>query len=200
VAELCSEYQDPKKGRIQIEKETIMPINMTPKPAPVAADGTEPFTPEQIVEHLRTLRLHIPDFGALTAPDSRSLRRTAHVDPKFVQAALNTIGAESAVKSAVGRSTEALTVDREDVGRWSAVEDELAAMLKGVASANLVRRHRIGLIALQAYRISRELVRNPDFAALTPHVEGMRRMNKFRRRRPRPDEPVTAPVTAAPKS
>lgn len=174
-----------------------MTINtMTAKPAAVVADGKEPFTPEQIVEQLRLLRQHIPDFGPLTVPDARSLRKTAHVDAKFLQAAINTIGAERAVTESVRRNVETMVAEREDVGRWTAVEDELRAMLEGVAAATLTRRHRLGLIALQTYGIARQLVRNPEYAALLPHVEGMRRMNKFRRRRPRPDEQpvVTAPA------
>jgi hypothetical protein len=179
-----------------------MTINtMSPKPALVTADGTEPFTPEQIVEHLRMLRKHIPDFGPLTVPDALSLRKTAQVDAKFMQAAINTIGAERVVSDAIGRSAEAVDAERQNVGRWSAVEDELRTMLQGVAAATLTRRHRLGLIALQTYGISRQLVRNPEYAALLPHVDGMRRMNKFRRRRPRPDEqPVIATPPAPQKS
>ncbi|HYC93147.1 MAG TPA: hypothetical protein VEO54_28335 [Thermoanaerobaculia bacterium] len=174
-----------------------MSINtMSPKPAAVAVDGKEPFTPEQIVEQLRMLRQHIPDFGPLTVPDARSLRKTAHVDARFMQAAINTIGAERAVSDAIGRSADVVAAEREDVGRWSAVEDELRAMLQGVAAATLTRRHRLGLIALQTYGITRQLVRNPEYSALLPHVDGMRRMNKFRRRR---EQPAVATAPAAQK-
>ena len=66
-----------------------------------------------------------------------------------------------------------------DADRWTAVEDELRAMLNGVAAANLVRRHRIGLTALQTYNICRQLVRQKEHAALLPPVQGMKRLNKF---------------------
>jgi len=52
-------------------------------------------------------------------------------------------------------------------------------MLRGVAAANLSRRHRVGLITLQTYSISRQLVRKKAHADLLPHVDGMRRLNKF---------------------
>ena len=52
-------------------------------------------------------------------------------------------------------------------------------MLRGVAAANLSRRHRVGLITLQTYSISRQLVRKKAHANLLPHVDGMRHLNKF---------------------
>jgi hypothetical protein len=174
-----------------------MAINtLSPKPAAVTADGKEPLTPEQIVEQIRMLRQHIPDFGPLTMPDAQSLLRTANLSPRFVQAGINTIGAERLVTEAVGRTAEALSAEREDVGRWSAVEAELRTALEGVAAANLSRRHRIGLATLQAYSVARGLVRNPEYAALRPHVDDMRRTIVARRRRPQPEEPVDTPAPA----
>ncbi|HEX9981981.1 MAG TPA: hypothetical protein VGF69_01835, partial [Thermoanaerobaculia bacterium] len=38
-------------------------------------------------------------------------------------------------------------------------EDELRTLLEGVSAANLIRRHRLGVTVLQAYSISRQLVR-----------------------------------------
>src|SRR4029078_11473471 len=99
----------------------------------------------------------------------------------------------------VGRTPADLRQDEVEITRWTAVEDELKAMLKGVSAANLIRRHRLGLAALQAYNISQQLVRHPDHADLLPHVEGMKRLNKFGRRRakapvePPPVEPPVAP-------
>lgn len=177
-----------------------MAINtLSPKPAAVTADGKEPFTPEQIVEQIRMLRQHIPDFGPLTVPDARSLLRTANLSPRFVQAGINAIGAERLVTEAVGRTAETLSAEREDVGRWSAVEAEMRAALEGVAAANLSRRHRIGLTVLQAYSVSRGLVRNPDYAALRPHVADMRRTVVIRRRRPQPEAAPAVDTATAPQ-
>ena len=57
-----------------------------------------------------------------------------------------------------------------EANRWTAVEDELRAMLEGIVGATLVRRHRIALIAAQAYNIGAELARDPANAVLLPHV------------------------------
>jgi hypothetical protein len=78
---------------------------------------------------------------------------------------------------------ETLWQDTDDSTRWTAVEDELRALLKGVAAGNLTRRHRLGLTALQVYSICRQLVRKPEHADLLPHVAEMRRHNRFGRKR-----------------
>jgi hypothetical protein len=83
----------------------------------------------------------------------------ASANAGFVNASINAVGASAVVANAVGSTPEALRQEAADTARWTAVEDELRAMLKGVAETNLARRHRVGLTSLQAYGISRMLVR-----------------------------------------
>jgi hypothetical protein len=97
------------------------------------------------------------------------------------------------VQAAVGRTNVNLREENEDAGRWTAVEDELRAMLKGMAAANLIRRHRIGLAALQTYNISRQLIRQKEHADLLPHVQGMRRLSNFGRPRRNAPQPEPQP-------
>ena len=157
------------------------------------------ITPEAMVEQLRALRLQIPEYTQLPNADAATMRRAANVDANFVQATINAIGASPSVQSALGRTPEAMLQEAEDAARWSAVEDELRAMLKGVIAANLTRRHRIGLTALQTYSISRQLIRQQKYADLLPHVQEMKRLNRIGRRRkpatgPPPQPPATTPV------
>lgn len=168
-----------------------------PKIPAAAVDGTEPLTPEQFVEQLRVLRLHVPDFGPLPKVSANALRAAARVPAEFVLASINTVGTSKPIAAAISIDNVALLGEREDVARWSAAEDELRTLYEGVAAANLARRHRIGLAALQTYSIARQLVRRKDHADLLPHVENMRRTNPFGRRRPAaPDaKPVPAPDT-----
>jgi len=157
-------------------------------------ESSTTLTPEAVVEQLRTLRLQIPEYTQLPPPDARVIRRAAHVDADFAHAAINTVGASPAVQSALTRTPQELRQESDEITRWTAVEDELRAMLKGVTSANLVRRHRHGLTVLQAYSISQQLVRHRDHAHLLPHVDGMKRMKKFGRRRAKaPSEPPVVP-------
>jgi hypothetical protein len=174
-----------------------------PKIPAVAAAGTEPFAPEQIVENLRLLRQHVPDFGPLPVPSAKSLRTTAAIPAELVLASINTVGASQHIAAAITTDAPTLLAEREDVARWSAVEDELRTMLEGVAAANLARRHRLGLAALQTYSIARQLVRKKEHADLLPHVENMRRANRFGRRRTPPQkvtppQPAPVPVPTAP--
>ena len=172
---------------------------ITPKPAAAAANGEVPFTPEQIIEQLRNLRAHIPDYGPLDVPDAASLRQVAHVNDDMVQAATSTVGASPYIADALGKDADGLRNDRSDTGRWKAVEDELLAMYKGVAAANLIRRHRLGLTTLQTYFITKQLVRQQEHSHLLPHLAEMRRVNKFaRKRRTQPDAPAT-PAPPAPE-
>jgi hypothetical protein len=152
-------------------------------------------TPDSIVEQLRAIREQIPEYTQLPIPDAKSIRRVAHIDASFIDAAINVVGASEVVSTAVGRSAGDLRQENDEAGHWTAVEDELRSMLKGVVAANLLRRHRVGLASLQAYNISRQLVRQKEHADLLPHVDGMKRLNRFgRRRKVMPPQPSPAPA------
>lgn len=176
---------------------TIILKGMTPNPPAIAADGGMPFTQQQILEHLRLVRKHVPDFGPLTVAESSPLHPAANVPNDLIEEAINTIGASTAIEAALGRTPEVLRTELEDAVLWSAVESELRTLLSGVAAANLARRYRLGLTALQTYSIARQLVRQKEHADLLPHVDAMRRLNRFGRKR-RPASSVSPPLVPAP--
>jgi hypothetical protein len=149
------------------------------------------LTPEQVIEQLRALRAQIPEFVQLpNNREMRYMRRIANVNIEFAREAINAIGASAVVQNTIGNTPEEFHEAEDEVGRWTAVETELRAMLRGVAAANVVRRHRIGLAALQVFNVSRELARREDHADLLPHVETMRRIPKYGRRRKSPTPPA----------
>ena len=180
-----------------------MSIIKTKPTIETAAAADEPMlTPEQIVEELRAIRNRIPEFVQL--PNQRvkdQIRRTASVNVQFAREAISSIGASAIVQDAVRNTPEELHAADDEIGRWAAVESELHALLRGVTAANLVRRQRLGRVALQAYNISRELVKQEEHAELRPYVERMKRLPKFGRRRraagpePGPDVATSAPLT-----
>jgi hypothetical protein len=163
-----------------------------------AAAVPAPLEPEAVIEQLRALREQIPEYGQLTIKRSQALHAASRADAGFVQAAIASVGASEVVRQAVGVSADDLRREVDLAGRWSAVEDELRALLQGVAAANLTRRHRIALSGLQAYNIGRQLVRKDQNSDLLPHVAEMRRLNRFGRRRKaaQPDgkEPTPPPA------
>ena len=88
--------------------------------------------------------------------------------------------------------------------RLTAVEDELRTMLNGVSGANLIRRQRIALISAQAFTIGSQLARDPANAVLVPHVQEIKRLKSFSRRKKAAQAPgmptSPAPGTPAPSA
>ena len=150
---------------------------------PITVNITDPITPEVLVAELRAYRERIPDYTQLTTLSSKILRSAAATNIHFVHSSINAVGTSPYVQGALGTTDATLWKEADDSARWTAVEDELRALLQGVAAANLVRRHRLGLTALQVYSISRQLVRKPEHANLLPHVAEMKRQNRFGRKR-----------------
>jgi hypothetical protein len=173
-----------------------MTIKVNQPNIPVLAVGDVPLTPEQIVEQLRILKQHIPEFAPLTVADAALLRRAATVHDDLVRTATNTVGASPGLAGVIQLNADDMRNERMDVSRWSAVEDELGTMFKGAQSANLTRRHRLGLAVLQTYAIARQLVRKKEYAELLPHVAEMRRVSKFGRKRRPAEEPAVVVVPA----
>jgi hypothetical protein len=150
-----------------------------------------PIDPETVVQQLRALRAQIPDYLQLTPASSLVLIGASNVGPHFVHASINAIGTAPIVQTAIDRTPEVMRQEADEEVRWSAVEEELRATLKGVAAANLIRRHRLGKSALLAYQISRQLVRQPAYSDLLPHVDEMKRtLRTGGRRRRKPAPPV----------
>jgi hypothetical protein len=175
-----------------------------PQPAPTV-------TPELIVTQLRATRAQIGDVTPLTPEQRKTLRSRARTSNPILQASINVIGALDNVSQAVGQPAEEVRQMYDDANRWTAVEDELRTMLSGVAGANLIRRQRIALIAAQAFTIGSQLARDPAHAVLVPHVQEIKRLKSFKRRKkaqapgspppsPAPGTPSPVPGTPAPSA
>jgi len=141
------------------------------------------LAPETVVEQLRAIRGQIAEVKPLTAAERRLLRRRAQTTNPVLQASINLIGAHDQVSQAVAQPAEGVRQMYDESNRWTAVEDELRALLQGVAGANLARRERITLIATQAFNIGTQLARDPANAVLRPHVEEIKRLKRVARRK-----------------
>ena len=168
----------------------------TPTQTPTATEPPiVPIAPEDLVAQLRAYRQRIPDYGQITTAAAAQLHRAASVKPALVYASVNAIGASDVVQSAVGSTPSVVLQAHTDAIRWSAVEDELRAMLKGVSAANLARRHFVGFTALQAYGVARRLVRQKAHADLLPHVDEMKRLSRTRKKSDNPEPQAPASTT-----
>ena len=139
--------------------------------------------PDEVVATLRSLESVIPEFRQLTQEQIIALRRAATLRPDWVELATIAIGTCSTVQSAVATSYEELQTETQDIHRWEEVESQLRALLRGVECANLIRRHRVGLKALQVYGICKQLVRQPEHAKLQSIYEELKQKNKLGRRK-----------------
>ena len=162
---------------------------------------TPSITAEALIDQLRSLNSQIPIVTPMTAAERRNARSTSRTSQPVLQASISVIGAENVVSQVVGHQPNEVQDLCDDSVRWSRVEDELRAMLNGVAGANLVRRQRLSTIANRAYGVGSQLARSPEYVALVPHVEEVKRLRKLERRKkpaPTPQTPSAA-TPAEPK-
>lgn len=161
------------------------------------------LTPDEMLEHLRALVARIPDVPALT-PNERKLAKKAknNLPMAELRASLAIAQVSDRVTQALGASPETAEQWLNDAQEWGPVERELLGVTKAVADANLIRRQRASIVALQAYAIGRQLVRDPEHAALIPHVLEVKRLKALRRRKVTvsggDDTPSAEPPSAEP--
>jgi len=156
---------------------------------PVAA----PPAPAVLIAQIRAMREVIPDYTQLPLSSRQSLAAVASTDREFIRASINGVAESSAVEQAVGRTPEDLRQEASAVNNWTDLEDEVRGLLAGLAAANLVRRNRLGEVALTVYAVSRRLVRQQQHANLLPHVEMMKRLNRFGVKKAKAPSPVPVP-------
>ena len=167
--------------------------------ATAAADLPQPaptLTPEAVVDGLRAMRAQIGEVTPLTPEQRIVLRNRARTSNPVLQASINVIGAADIVSQAVGQPAGDVRQMYDEANRWTAVEDELRTMLSGIAGANLIRRQRIALIAGQAFSIGAQLARDPAYAVLVPHVQEIKRLKSFKRRKKAAQAPGSPPSPA----
>jgi hypothetical protein len=182
------------------QKEFIVMSESSQNPKNPAAEvgATPALSPEDVVVQLRGLRQQI-EVTPLTKQQRKALYAHAAIPNDVVQASINAIGASDLVQQALQEPADDVRQLAEDANRWTAVEDELRGMLKGVAGANLLRRQRVGLLSVQAYSISQQLARDPRNASLLPHVQEIKRLRGLgRRKKPATPAPQQPPAPATP--
>lgn len=145
--------------------------------------ASETVDPKTLVHALRNMESQIPHYRQLTQKQSLAIRRAATLSEAWINVAVNAAGESKTVQSSINATYEDLRQEMEEIPRWEEVEAMLKVLLKGVSAANVIRRHRVGLKALQIYGICRQLVRQPEHADLIPYVEKMIEMNKLGKRK-----------------
>ena len=169
----------------------------TPKNTAVEAETPPALSPEDVVAQLRNLRQHIGEMTPLTKLQRKALASHASLPNSVVQASINALGASADLQQTLGHPADDVRQMAEDANRWTAVEDELRGMLKGIAGANVIRRQRVGLLSVQAYVMTQQLARDPNNANLLPHVQEIKRLRSLgRRKKPATPAPQPSPDPA----
>jgi len=166
-----------------------------------AADGPPPvmLNAEEVVAQLRALKAQIEEVEPLTPEERATARVQARlgVSHEAVQASINAIGKSDVVMQAVGAPAEDARQNIDDTNRWTAVEDELKGLLKGISDANLTRRQRTGIVAVKAYLIAKQVARdNPELRVQVEEIKRLR--NLARRKKTAPQAPQTPQAPATP--
>jgi len=154
---------------------------------------TTRLNPEAVIAHLRTVRSQIDEVAPLSRDQRRLVLHRLRNHPKpVIEASINVLGVLDNISKAIGQPLDDVRQLQDDAIRWEAAADEARAFLKGIEGANLVRRHRLTLVATQAYVIGTQLARDPEKAVLLPHVEEIKRLKRAGRRRKAAEAPQPA--------
>jgi hypothetical protein len=180
------------------ETQTIPNPGSSTQAAATATAEVQPISPQELMDTIRTLKVRIPDYGQLPQSSRKAVQTIVHIHPQFKAAAIGGVAASPAIATAVGHTAGELNAMDADAEAWDNTIDEVKGLLKGLIAANLRRRHRVGLAALQSYSITRQLVRHEAHSELLANYDEMKRTSRLRRRRrdaaPNPG-PVAPPVT-----
>ena len=173
------------------------PVAPKPDPGKLTADA--------VIAQLRTMWSQIEDVAPLSKEQTALVKQRLRMQPTpIIEASINVIGVLDNVSQAIGQPLDEVRRLQDDSVRWDAVADEARAFTKGIEGANLIRHQRLALIAMQAYQIATQLAKDPDYAALVPHLQEVKRLKGISRRKkpaqahqtPEPapaDETSTAP-------
>jgi hypothetical protein len=152
---------------------------------PLAVLRTAPpllVDPVTLVEGLRFLQSRIPDYTQLSADEVRAMMRAAYLDPEFLEVGIQTAGAWENAKGVLGMTGEEMRAEADEIRKWDEVERVLTVLLKGIAAANLKRKHHLGSTVLKIYNILRITV---DFqnSHLRPYFDAMKQAYLRRRKK-----------------
>jgi type IV secretory pathway VirB2 component (pilin) len=164
-----------------------------------ATTESQPITAQEFMDLIRSVKLRIPEYGQLPTASRKAVQTIVNIHPLFKAAAIGGLAASPAIAAAVGLTADEVNAMDGDAEAWDNAIEEVRGLLKGMTAANLKRRHRIGLAALQSYSITGQLVRHENHSDLLATYDEMKRTSRLRRRR-RATSPQPGPITPQPET
>jgi hypothetical protein len=151
------------------------------------------LTPEEVIAHLRTIRSQIEEVAPLSKEQRKLVRkRLRNHASSVVEASINVIGVLDSLSQAIGMPLDDVRRLQDDAIRWEAATEEVRAFLQGMEGADLIRRQRLALIAMQTYAIATQLAKDPAKAVLLPQLEEVKRLKgaaRHKKASPAPQNP-----------
>lgn len=148
--------------------------------------GSVPLDTVALIRAFRQLQRLIPEFIQLSLQEQRSMARTGHLDPEFIDSGIVTAcAAEDEAPTLTGGMTgEECRELAAEIARGAEFEREIEVVLKGVASANLRKRYRLGRAILNIYSRLGMWMNTPQgrYNHLRPHYDAMKRAYMKRRK------------------
>lgn len=166
----------------------VASVDTTASPAPsgdplAVLTSNPPLSvqPATLVAGLRYLQQRIPQYIQLSVEERRAMMRVAYLDPEFIDIGIQTVGAWDRASKMIGRSSEELRAEADEIRGWDEVERELIVLAKGIAAANLKAKHRLGMAILNVYNVLRTTIRQN--AHLRPYLDDLKRAYLRRRKK-----------------
>lgn len=164
-----------------------------------ATPETQPITAQELMDLIRSVKVRIPEYGQLPQSNRRAVQTIINIHPLFKAAAIGGLAASPAIEAAVGLTAAEVNAMDGDAEAWDNAIEEVRGLLKGILAANIKRRHRVGLAALQSYSIAGQLVRHENHSDLLATYDEMKRTSRLRRRR-RAKTPQPGPIAPQPET
>ena len=139
--------------------------------------------PEELVQRIRAMTEEIPGFEHLTLAKARSLVASVKVTPEFLGIIMSALSASAPLRAAFDEDPEAIRWAAEFHAHYSSVMDEAASFERGMRTTAAIWTNKGGTMALQAYHIAQQLIRDPANSELIPFVQEMKRLQKRGKRR-----------------
>lgn len=145
---------------------------------------------------IKAILARLPEHRSLSGAEIQSMSKVTSVDLAAVRMAIEMLGVFPALSAALGRDAAEVHHDAADVREWESALTDAAALHHSIESLVRIQRHRLGLLTLQVYNVSRQLLRGRNDDQLAVYVESMQEKMKLKRRKTKREEPGEESGTA----
>ena len=157
------------------------------------ASNSRPLTSTEASEMINAILARLPEHRSLKGAEVQSMSKVTSVAPEAVKMAIEMLAIFPALSAALGRDAAQVRQEGVAVWEWASVLTEAEALHHAIESLVRIQRHRLGLLTLQVYNVSRQLLRGRNDDQLAAWVESMQERMKLKGRKKKREEPSEEP-------